>query len=744
MLQRAVAIRPPSLKWRLRSLTRVGLAMASLELSRRNYLILCVLLAAFVSAWLAFTHGEIRRQVLNDVRDSLQSQLMLRRSLLQKQLQDGLHHADFLYRTPPIEGIVRASQNQGIDPLENTPYEVWVRRLQIIFKAYIATNSNIKQARFIGVADGGRELVRVQRTSGSIDVVPPQHLQQKGGREYFIATSRLARDETYVSDINLNREFGKVEQPSWPTYRVAKPIYDESAALFGILIINFDVTGLLESLQAVESQNFLMFLLNQNGQYLVHPKKDEEFAWEYDKNKGWFADSNYTQHSLAGHFTRLSHTGLGITTWVLADEVAFKFSNNNAALTLILGRDESEINRVILRRQITNTALDFTLGLIIYLLLYLFYRLSEKTRAENQLRAEIQAVFNGTNNAILSINRRSEIRSWNSAALSIFDIDTSKIRGMHLLQLPALRRHHETLQRTLAALWSAGSHAMIELKVQVEKKAPVDLSLSLSPIQNTTGGFSGAALLFHDISEAKRLQTKLEQLNERLEDRNAEMEKFIYSVSHDLKAPLVTISSFTEKIIKTAADALDEKNRHRLNRILINAQNMAEVLKELLDLSKIAREELNTSLCRIADCVENACSALNQHIVEASASFTIDENDALVNCNGKLVTTCLQNLIGNAIQYRDPARDLRITVKTMLKNDVARISVSDNGLGIDAKYHAQIFKIFERLDQGDGNGVGLAIVKSIIEKHGGWVELESELGMGSKFTLCIPQTGLEQ
>ena len=112
---------------------------------------------------------------------------------------------------------------------------------------------------------------------------------------------------------------------------------------------------------------------------------------------------------------------------------------------------------------------------------------------------------------------------------------------------------------------------------------------------------------------------------------------------------------------------------------------------------------------------------------------------AIIQGNERLISQCVQNLLSNAIQYKDEQRPLTITISTSEQEESVSLIIKDTAMGIDAKYHEQIFRIFERLDIGEGTGVGLAIVKTVMEKHSGQVILESELGKGSTFTLVFPK-----
>ncbi|WP_019606197.1 ATP-binding protein [Teredinibacter turnerae] len=715
--------------------------MALYTLTKQKFVLLSLMLVAVVLLWLLYLQSKTREQVLADYEVVLRSELVLRQGLLDDELGDSFRHAEFLFRTPPINGFIRALQNDGYDELERSTLAQWDQRLKTIFVAYLESNSSIVQIRYIGLADNGRELVRVDRRPEGITVVDTDGLQEKGHRDYFLAGTRLAPEQIYLSPITLNREQGKVEEPAWPTYRVVKPVYAPGQQLFGMVVVNFDARPLLEKLIAETElgQRSAAFLLNDRGDYLTHPIKDEAFRWEYGPTDTWFTDTSIGNQVMLTHMTPVYHRTMATRYQMLSQEVVFDQSTPPVVYRVVAGVQKSVIDADVFRRQLLSAAVDITLGAVIYLLLFLYLRLSEKNRQEINLRAQLHALFQGTNNAILSTDVNGKVLSWNPAALALFNTEEDVIRDANAKTLLQFDENSDFSRADFLRVMAGREHATLETRLVRKNAESIDVSLSLSPVIDGENHRSGVAMIFHDISAAKKLQHNLETLNERLQEHNAEMEKFIYSVSHDLKAPLVTIGSFTEKILTTCGDTLDEKNRHRLNRIIVNTQNMAEILNELLQLSRIVREDIQVAPCRLKTCVDIACEALHQQILESNASITTNDSEHEFVCNSKLLANCLQNLIANAIQYCDPSRDLRISVGLKFHEHVARVWVKDNGMGIERQYHEQIFKIFERLDVGEGNGVGLAIVKSIVEKHGGWIELDSEPGMGSTFTLCFPQ-----
>ena len=186
----------------------------------------------------------------------------------------------FLSKLPPIQGIVRARRNGGIDPRDGSTLSEWKGRLAEIFTGLLRTRPGYFQVRFIGKADGGRELVRVERDADGVHVAPAGQLQAKGDRPYFRETIRLSRGQVYLSEINLNQEHGRVTPARTPTLRAAVPIYGPEGEAFGAVVINEDIGHRLRALRATIDRAITFYLTNDRGDYLYHPAPERTFGFD--------------------------------------------------------------------------------------------------------------------------------------------------------------------------------------------------------------------------------------------------------------------------------------------------------------------------------------------------------------------------------------------------------------------------------------------------------------------------------
>ena len=205
----------------------------------------------------------------------------------------------YLVGTPPITGIPRALGNKGIDPLDNSSLATWEDRLATIFTVLIRAKPNYLQIRYIGISDGGKELVRVDRRGDFIRTIPNNELQQKGDTPYFKNAIKMVPGEAYLSNITLNREFGKVTQPHTPVIRAAAPIYFEDK-IFGVLIINMEFGKIFQQLTKNTPREIIPYVTNEEGYFLSHPDKTMTYSFDLGgdhKIQDIYPEFNLGQHN---------------------------------------------------------------------------------------------------------------------------------------------------------------------------------------------------------------------------------------------------------------------------------------------------------------------------------------------------------------------------------------------------------------------------------------------------------------
>jgi len=252
-----------------------------------------------------------------------------------------------------------------------------------------------------------------------------------------------------------------------------------------------------------------------------------------------------------------------------------------------------------------------------------------------------------------------------------------------------------------------------------------------------------------EVSERKRTEKALIENEKKLEaalaelaEKNAELETFVYTVSHDLKTPIVTIEGFIGALREDFGDLIDENAEKYLDYMSDASRRMELLINDLLELSRIGRLTVKKTEFPFADLISEVLKTLQPQIEERGIQVNVDEKLPLIYGEKKRLVQIMENLVSNAVKYlgkENPSPRIEVGGR---ENDEQKVFfVRDNGIGIDEKYFEKIFEVFQRLPAakkiGEGTGIGLAIVKRIIEYHGGRVWLESDMGKGTTFFFTL-------
>ncbi|HJS17298.1 MAG TPA: ATP-binding protein [Anaerolineales bacterium] len=290
------------------------------------------------------------------------------------------------------------------------------------------------------------------------------------------------------------------------------------------------------------------------------------------------------------------------------------------------------------------------------------------------------------------------------------------------------------------AAWAGNKPIAVICVDNLKSRRPMD-DEHLEALQ-LFGGYAGLAI------ENSRLNTSLQkELNQRqiliheLEAKNAELERFTYTVSHDLKSPLVTITGFLGYLEKDAVAGNIEKVRSGIQRISKAAKKMELLLSDLLELSRVGRLMSTPENVSFEEIVNDALERVRGSIETNHVRVEIQENLPVIHGDKVRLVEVMQNLLDNAAKFSvgQPDAFIKIGARGMDERQHHIFYVCDNGIGIEPRFHERVFGLFNKLNpQIDGTGIGLTLVKRLIEVHGGRIWVESEPGEGATFYFTLP------
>lgn len=281
-----------------------------------------------------------------------------------------------------------------------------------------------------------------------------------------------------------------------------------------------------------------------------------------------------------------------------------------------------------------------------------------------------------------------------------------------------------------------------ELTGKVADGRAVTCLISVSPVKDDLGETTHCVLELTDITERKRTELLIERKSEELSSANRELQEFAYVVSHDLKAPLRSIGALADWLVKDYAYLLPEEGQEQLTLLNDRAVRMQHMIDGVLEYSRAGRVSEQTSDVDINQLLEDVWSLLNP---PARMQIIIQAGMPVIYAEKIRLTQLFQNLISNAIKYNDKAEGC-IEVSWFDDGDVWRFGVKDNGPGIEPKYHDLVFGIFQTLNSKeeslDSTGIGLSLVRKVVELYRGSIWIESETDQGCTFWFTLPKNPL--
>jgi PAS domain S-box-containing protein len=339
------------------------------------------------------------------------------------------------------------------------------------------------------------------------------------------------------------------------------------------------------------------------------------------------------------------------------------------------------------------------------------------------------------------LDAKGDIQVFNSAAEWITGYSAEEIGGKNWFEILVPRERYPAVWEEFERLVAGGIPKEFENPILTKDGQERHIVWKNSEVIHD-GQVAGTVSFGIDVTDRKQSEREREELIARLEAQNAELERFTYTVSHDLKSPLITIKGYIGLLSEDLHETGTESVRSDLERISNAADKMGSLLEDLLELSRIGRLANPPESVSLGELAHDAMELLQGQLEDKHIRVDVLPNLPVVRGDRIRLREVVQNLIDNAIKYMGDQPQPRIEIGARQDGGGTTCYVRDNGIGIEPRFHAKVFGLFDQLDPNvDGTGIGLALVKRIVEVHGGRIWIESDgKGRGSTFCFTLPAT----
>lgn len=713
----------------------------------------CILLLLAIFVTVKYEY-DLREDVFSRTFEQMQRELDTKESVLKTSLRENISALNFLDSTPPVLAIMRATNDQNIDPVLGTPISAWKDRLAKIFTGFMSTDKDLAQARYIYIADNGKEVVRVDNVNGQVDRIGEEKLQHKGQRDYMQITAQLENGQIYISPINYNRENGRLQKPYTSTYRIAKLVKDAEGKPFAVLILNYYAADLLNKLSSNIADNMSVYLLNAQQQFIYHPKESYRFSFELDDAHYWNEEFS-TQQQMAGvDFFDV----VNLPEKLYIDKIIeFKNGVQMQPLTLAVS-----INTDTLLHEIHHKRFRFIgilcLMILVVLMLFIIYQRDINRKIElSFLKEKNSKIIEDSTDAIIMVQPNGVICNANETAKTFFGITEQTTH------FDTLFNYNDEDFQGIAQAIKEGQRCSFEA-VHISEQSTHYFSITMTPVFDAAKQQFQIAAILRNIDSLKCAQHQLEKLNvtleEKVKSRTAELEKateealaaskakseFVANISHEIRTPMNGVLGMLEMLEEEPLSTQQMQYLHYAN---TSANSLMTLINDILDFSKIEAGKLDldshefdvVSVC--SDLITSMAVQGQKKGIEILFDAHAITKRTLMGDSHRL-KQILNNLLSNAFKFTHKGH-VSLTVKEQLHSDntlCLSFVIEDTGIGISKENQSKLFEVFTQEDSSTtrhygGSGLGLSISRKLAQLMGGDIIVESEKGKGSRFCASI-------
>ena len=725
--------------------------------------VLLVLFSVGAVSWVFYskTTELLVTEALEDISINIKSASIRIREKLASQNKDVL----FLANMPPIQGILRAKNKEQFDPQDKSTYQQWVKRQQSIFISMLNNKPEYLKLRYID--KNGQELIVVGRENGKIVLLSGDQLQNKAHRTYFKNTLKLPKDSVYLSEINLNREHGKISEPYQEVLRSSAPVYNEvTNEVSGILLITAEVGHELKGIQKqFQFENSNIYITNDHGGYLLHPDSSKSYGFDLGKRyriqedipqlaKLFLPDNkdvnvtlkpediggehviNFTkihfdadrpERFIAIGMTELHSSIIEKQTGVLSDVVfiALLLAVIATLLAILfsfrLSRPIKQMTQVVddfTHKRSTNTLMPIHLNDEIGVLARSFESMIEQIE-EAQLNLKHanktleSRVAERTLELDISENRqRSIVENMVDGLITIDDkglIQSFNAAAVKLFGYQVNEVISQNIKMLMPEPYHSEHDGYLKNYNQTGEKKIIGIGREVEGLRKDGSVFPLELAVAEMLVSGETIFTGVvRDITERkLMDKMKN--EFISTVSHELRTPLTSIRGSIGILVSGTVGDIPESANEMLKIASNNTERLLLLINDILDIQKIESGKMNFNFqdVEVKSFLKQAVAEHAEYGSQHGVTFVLGNclDNVHVFADKDRLMQVMGNLLSNAAKFSHHGDNVEVSLSAH-KGDRIRICITDYGTGIPEKFHPKLFDRFTQSDSSDTRAKG--------------------------------------
>lgn len=703
----------------------------------KRFLFIFLALAVILTAlFLLYYHTEYQREL--DILEIKETEYNSHQSeIISDIFRNIISDLFFIADQSELEDII---ENRNPDQMQALSSE-WV--------SFLSSKDVYDQVRYID--ENGMEIIRVNYNRHEPVIITEDQLQSKANRYYFTKTMTLQKGQIYISPFDLNIENEQIEQPLKPVIRFCTPVFDSENNREGIIILNYLGSNLIDTLVTAHEEYGEFMLLNSDGYWLIGIVPENEWGFMFPDRSERKFETDYDEiwQEIANIESGTIDTKKGLFLYSkvrpLTESQQYTISPYDSQAIIEYITESAEYywilvsyvpNSILKELSFTvwyPTIIYFGIGYILALIGSWFAAvLLARRQVLEEERSNLASFPDMNPEAIIEIQPDGMLTYLNPAACLAFP-DLSEDNPKHPV-IKALLSANETIMNMPSGTGSINMETEIGDRLYQQHVYYYKETKRLRSY-------------IIDITTERQVQA-LEAEATAANLANKLKSEFLANMSHELRTPLNAIIGFSEVLQEQYFGKLNEKQNSYVQDILDSGKHLLSIINDILDISKIeaGKETLQLASVNIKSIIDNSLVLIKEkalkHQIKINTKISKDVEKLEITADERKLKQILYNLLSNATKYTYDKGT--ITLEATKKNGDILVSVADTGVGIAPKDQDRIFEEFYQVNKNDndkieGTGLGLSLVKRMVELHGGKIWVESKgIGKGSRFSFTIP------